>query len=174
MAYSNTSNTTTSKLSPAKIYGDAGLIYIRYHAQIETKPNGQRKIGGTRPAFSKIKEQINYSSKSGDFYSLLMGREFKPGRWSILLDFDNKSDETSHNGRDLADKLNMDQHNAPKQSTPSGGLHYIFYVDAQQKEHINSRTTITYQGVVYNMDVKFTNGLCNCAPRKIEGYGKYA
>ena len=24
------------------------------------------------------------------------------------------------------------------------------------------------------MDVKFKNGLCNCAPSKIEGYGKYA
>ncbi|MFM7980958.1 MAG: hypothetical protein ACKPKO_16735 [Candidatus Fonsibacter sp.] len=24
------------------------------------------------------------------------------------------------------------------------------------------------------MDVKFKNGLCTCAPRKIEGYGKYA
>ena len=23
------------------------------------------------------------------------------------------------------------------------------------------------------MDVKFENGLCNCAPSKIEGYGKY-
>ncbi len=23
------------------------------------------------------------------------------------------------------------------------------------------------------MDVKFKNGLCNCAPSKIEGYGKY-
>jgi hypothetical protein len=47
------------KLSPDQIYGDAGLIYIRYHAQIETKPSGQKKIGGSRPAFSKIKEQIN-------------------------------------------------------------------------------------------------------------------
>jgi len=172
-AYSNSSNTTTSKLSPAKIYGDAGLIYIRYHAQIETKPNGHKNISGTRPAFSKIKEQIDYSSKSGDYYSLLMGREFKPGRWSILLDFDNKDDETSQSGLVLAKKLNMDQYDAPKQKTPSGGLHYIFYVDAQQKEHINSRTTITHQGVVYNMDVKFKNGLCNCAPSKIEGYGKY-
>ena len=53
MAYSNFSN-TTSKFSPAKIYGDAGLIYIIYHAQIETKPSGQKKIGGSRPAFSKI------------------------------------------------------------------------------------------------------------------------
>ncbi|MFM7984375.1 MAG: hypothetical protein ACKPKO_34125, partial [Candidatus Fonsibacter sp.] len=71
-------------------------------------------------------------------------------------------------------KLNMDQYDAPKHKTPSKGLHYVFYVDAQQKEHITSRTTITYQGVVYNMDAKFKNGLCNCAPSKIEGYGKYA
>ena len=37
----------TPKYSPAQIYGDAGLIYIRYRAQIETKPNGQKKIGGS-------------------------------------------------------------------------------------------------------------------------------
>ncbi len=60
------------------------------------------------------------------------------------------------------------------QSTPSGGYHYIFYVDAQDKEHITSKTTITHQGVKYNMDVKFNNGLCNCASSKSEGYGKYA
>ncbi|MFM7988751.1 MAG: PriCT-2 domain-containing protein, partial [Candidatus Fonsibacter sp.] len=68
----------------------------------------------------------------------------------------------------------MDQNDAPKQKTPSGGLHYIFYVDAQQKDQITARTTIPYQGAVYNMDVKFNSGLCNCAPSKIEGYGKYA
>ncbi|MFM7979487.1 MAG: hypothetical protein ACKPKO_09245, partial [Candidatus Fonsibacter sp.] len=148
-------------------------IFIIYHAQIESKPNGQKKIGGSRPAFSKITEQINYGPDSGDYYCLLMGREFKPGRWLILLDFDNKAEETTHSGLDLAKKLNMDQY-APKQETPSGGLHYIFYVDAQLKEHITAHTTIPYQGVVYNMDVKFKNGLCNCAPSKIEGYGKYA
>ncbi|MFM7984524.1 MAG: hypothetical protein ACKPKO_34880, partial [Candidatus Fonsibacter sp.] len=60
-----------------------------------------------------------------------------------------------------------------KQNTPSEGFHYIFYVDAEQKKHIKSRTTITYQGVKYNMDVKFDHGLCNCAPSKIEGYGNY-
>ncbi|MFM7980543.1 MAG: hypothetical protein ACKPKO_14620, partial [Candidatus Fonsibacter sp.] len=112
--------------------------------------------------FSKIKEQINYGPNSGDYYSLRMGREFKPGRWSILLDFDKKADDASRSGTDLAKMLNMDQYDAPKQKTPSKGLHYIFYVDAQQKKHITSRTTITYQGVVYNMDVKFKNGLCNC------------
>jgi hypothetical protein len=68
----------------------------------------------------------------------------------------------------------MDQYDAPKQMIPSGGLHYIFYVDAQQKDQITSRTTITYQGATYNMDVKFKNGLCNCAPSKIQDYGKYA
>ena len=97
MAYSNISN-ATSKLSPAQIYGDAGLIYIRYHAQIEAKPNGQNKIGGSRPAFSKITKQIDYASGSGNYYSLLMGREFKPGRWSLLLDFDNKAEEATHSG----------------------------------------------------------------------------
>jgi len=72
-----------------------------------------------------------------------MGREFRPGRWSILLDFDNKADEASHSGLDLIKQLNMDQYDAPKQKTPSGGFHYIFYVDAQQQDHITSRTTIT-------------------------------
>ena len=165
--------TNTSKATPAKIYGDANLIYIRYHAQIETKPNGQKKISGSRPPFKGIEKQINYAPGSGKYYSLLMGREFKPGRWSILLDFDNKADDASQSGLVLKKKLNMDQYNAPKQKTPSKGVHYIFYVDAQQKDHINSRTTITYQGTKYNMDVKFENGLCNCAPSMIEGYGKY-
>ena len=89
MTYSNISN-VTPKLSPAQIYGDAGLIYIRHHAQIESKPNGQKKIGGSRPVFSKITQQIDYEPGSGNYYSLIMGREFKPGRWSILLDFDNR------------------------------------------------------------------------------------
>ena len=62
---SNISN-VAPKLAPVQIYGDAGIIYIRYHAQIETKPSGQKNIGGSRPAFSKIKEQIDYSSNSGD------------------------------------------------------------------------------------------------------------
>ena len=159
--------------TPSEIYGNAGLIYIRYDAKIESKPGGQKKIGGSRPAFSKIQKQISYGPDSGSYYSLLMGREFKPGRWSILLDFDNKSDESSRNGLELAQKLNLDQHKGPKQLTPSGGLHYIFYVDAQQREQISSKTTVIHEGTKYNMDVKFTNGLCNCAPSKIEGYGSY-
>ena len=146
MAYSNSSNTTTSKLSPDQIYGDAGLIYIRYHAKIETKPNGDKKIGGSRPPFKGQQVQKKYGADSGDYYSLLMGHEFKPGRWSILLDFDRKSDDASQSGLELVKKLNMDQYDAPKQKTPSGGLHYIFYVDAQQKKHINSRTNDNVSG----------------------------
>ena len=103
-----------------------------------------------------------------------MGREFKPGPWSILLDFDNKADEASHSGLDLAKKLNMDQYNAPNQKTPSKGLHCIYNADAQHKDHITARTTTTYQGAVYNKDFKFKNGLCKCAPSNVEGYGKYA
>ena len=67
-----------------------------------------------------------------------MGREFKPRRWSILLDFDNKDDETSHNGRDLADKLNMDQYNAPKQNTPSGGGFITYSTSMRSKRSIST------------------------------------
>ena len=35
------------KYGSAQIYGDAGLIYIMYHAHIETKPNGHNYIGGS-------------------------------------------------------------------------------------------------------------------------------
>jgi len=165
---------TVKTYTPSQIYGDAGLIYIRYHGKIEAKPGGQKKIGGGRPAFSKIQKQVEYGHDDGKYYSLLMGREFKPGRWCILLDFDNKADETSRNGMELAAKLNLDQYKGPKQLTPSGGLHYIFYVDAAQRENLGcSRNTILHEGVKYNMDVKFTNQLCNCAPSKIEGYGEY-
>ena len=72
----------TTRNAPAQIYGDAGLIYIRYHAQIETKPNGQNNIGGAHIALRKITQQIDYASGEGKCYSLLIGRGFKPGRWS--------------------------------------------------------------------------------------------
>ena len=76
--------TNTSRLTPSEIYGDANLIFIRYHAQIVTKSNGDKKVGGSRPPLKGIQEQIKYGPGSGKYYSLLMGREFKPGRWSIL------------------------------------------------------------------------------------------
>ncbi|MFM7981114.1 MAG: hypothetical protein ACKPKO_17530, partial [Candidatus Fonsibacter sp.] len=60
-----------------------------------------------------------------------------------------------------------------KQRTPSGGRRYIFYVYAQQKDHITSKTTITYQGVKYNSDINFNSGLCTCASSNIYGYGRY-
>ena len=37
---------------------------------------------------------------------------------------------------DLVEELDMDQHDAPKQHTPSSGLHYIFYVDGEQAKQI--------------------------------------
>ncbi|MFM7985425.1 MAG: hypothetical protein ACKPKO_39535, partial [Candidatus Fonsibacter sp.] len=142
--------TNTSKYPPARIYGDAGLIYSRYHEQIESKPNGPKKIGVSRPSFSNITKQIDYASQSGDEYSLLMGREFKLGPWSVLLDFDNKADETSHSVIYLINKLNMDQDDAPKQKTPSGGV-----TSTPRIRNISlSNSTTTYQGVKYNLDVK--------------------
>ncbi|MFM7853311.1 MAG: hypothetical protein ACKO96_15670 [Flammeovirgaceae bacterium] len=66
--------TNTSTFSPAQIYGDANLIFSRYHAESGTKANGNKKIGGSRPPFKGIQEQIKYGPMSGKYYSLLMGR----------------------------------------------------------------------------------------------------
>ena len=161
------------KMKMSEIYNESGLIYIRFDASIEDKPSGQRKIGGSRPAFSQIEKQPTYGPGDGRYYSLLMGREFKPGRFAVLLDFDNKAEAHTMNGLELIKKLDIDQYKAPKQATPSGGFHYVFYVDEAQRARITSKTTIMHKGVKYNMDVKFSNGLCNCAPSKIDGYGEY-
>ena len=47
------------KPSPDQIYGDAGLLYIRYHVQIETKPNGQKNMGGALDRRSAISPNIS-------------------------------------------------------------------------------------------------------------------
>ena len=74
----NQGNTTA--YTPAHVYGDAGLIYIRYHERIEIMSSGQNNnIGGARPALNKIAKQIDYAPGTGKYYSLLMGREFRPG-----------------------------------------------------------------------------------------------
>ena len=143
-----------------------------YNATIENKPNGQKKIGGTRPAFSKIAKQPEYKAGAGKYYSLLMGREFQLGKFVVLLDFDNKVKGETRNGFELAETLNLDRHKAPEQKTPSGGFHFLFWVDADQAKHLNSRTGVEYEGIKYNMVVKFKNSFCNCAPSKIEGYGE--
>ena len=124
---------TTIKTKVSEVYKEAGLLYIRYNAEIETKSNGQTKIAGKRPAFSKIEKQLEYMNGDGRYYSLMMGRECKPGQWAVLLDFDNKADETSKSGLELMAKLDIDKYNAPKQSTPSGGFHYTFWVDKKTK-----------------------------------------
>ena len=89
--------------------------------------------------------------------SLLTGAEYKPGKFAVLLDFDNRVEGDTMNGLDLVKLLNLKQCKVPKQNAPSGGLHYTFYVDAEQAKHIGSRTGITYKGKKYNMDVKFKN-----------------
>ena len=96
-----------------------------------------------------------------------MGREFKPDQYAILLDCDNKVEGDTRSGLNLVDKLDMDQYDAPKQNTPSSGLHYIFYVNGKQAKRLGSKTCITHNGLEYNMDVNFQNGLWNCQPSKI-------
>ena len=84
------------------IYGEAGLIYLRAPATIEAKENGQMKIKGSPfPKHAGITKQPKYGPNSGDYYTLKMGTEFKPGRGAILLDFDNKPDGDVKNGMTL-------------------------------------------------------------------------
>ena len=66
MSYSNSSSTTSS-LTPEQIYGDAGLIFIRYDAEIVTKSNGDKKIGGARPPYKGQTEQKIYGPDAGDY-----------------------------------------------------------------------------------------------------------
>ena len=74
-------------------YNGAGLIYIRALARVEPRTNGEQKIKATAfPIHALIREQPKYTANSGDYYALLMGREFLPGRYVLLLDFDNKDD----------------------------------------------------------------------------------
>ena len=138
---------TNKTYTPAEIYGKAGLICIRAPSKVEKKTNGQQNIEANPvPKHGLISQQRNYSENSGDYYALLMGREIKPGRWVLLLDFDNKEEDGSVNGLELIKKLNMDQYRAPCQKTPSGGFHYLFYADASQQKQITSRTTIEHEG----------------------------
>ena len=142
----HTASTGTTLISD--IYKQSGIMYIRFDSEIDIKANGQKKIGGRRNcvSFSKLEKQPEYKKGDGRYYSLLMGREFKPGRFAVLLDFDNKADEANKSGLDLMELLDMDQYDAPKQFTPSGGYHYIFWVDEKQKDHIGSPCGIMYNG----------------------------
>ena len=50
--------------------------------------------------------------------SLLMGLEFEPVEYAILLDFGNNDEHAVKNGLELAEELEMGQYEAPNQYTP--------------------------------------------------------
>ena len=146
-----------------------GLMYIRYDAPIERKENGKCKIGGTRPPYRQITRQPKHKPDGKPYYSLLMGREYKPGRFLMLLDIDNKDEEGTTNGLEFQRLLDLDRFGAPKQRTPSGGFHYLFHVDAAMAERIRNRTTVRHQGVTYNVDVKFRKRFDELRPEPNRG-----
>ena len=104
-----------------------------------------------------------------------MDREFQPGKYTILVDLDNKNDEKGESGLKLIDMFNLDKYNAPKQQTPSKGLHYLFYVNEEQRQQLGkgNKTTLTINNNIYHADIKFGNGLLNCEPSTIKNYGSY-
>ena len=89
--------------------------------------------------------------------SLLMGREFKPDPYAILLDLDNKDEHAVKNKLKVVEQVNMDQYDAPQPCTPSSGLHYTFYVHGRQAQRIGSNTCTTHKCTKYDVGVKFQN-----------------
>ena len=132
--------TQTANQKHSTLHNGAGLIYIRAPSKAETRTNGQQKIKANPfPNRALSKGQPKYGPNSGDYYALLMGREFLLWRFVLLLDFDNK-DDGAVNGMQLIEKLNMDQYGAPCQKTSSGGKHYFFYAErsAERANHIQN------------------------------------
>ncbi|MFM7989948.1 MAG: hypothetical protein ACKPKO_62605 [Candidatus Fonsibacter sp.] len=52
-------------MKPSEIYKESGIMYIRYDDIIEERQNGKNNIGGARPTFSKMNEQVDYGQGSG-------------------------------------------------------------------------------------------------------------
>ena len=115
-----------------ELYRQSGLIYIYigYDVAIERQMAEKQK-----PSYMYSKNgQIEYGKGSGQQFSLLIDREYKPKNYAILLNSDKNRTRCKHktnkqNGCDLVGELNMDPYDAPKECIPSSGLHCILYVD---------------------------------------------
>ena len=169
----NSTINTTKNINIIDRYKKSNLIYIQYEADIITKDDGKQKIKGYYPAYSKITRQPTENNKN--YYSLLMGRQYELNKFLILLDLDNKenieTDATpaTENGLKFIDLFKLDDFNTPTATTPNGGRHYLFFCDALQYPDVcNSQTTLKYNNIVYNADIKCKHGLMNCEPSKID------
>ena len=56
-----------------ELYRQSGIIYILYDREVETNPNGQTMLTGSRPRFSQIYDQIEYGEGSGKFLWFVIG-----------------------------------------------------------------------------------------------------
>ena len=111
------------------IYGEAGLIYLRAPAKIGPNESGQIKIKGSPfPKHGGITKQPKNGPNAGDDYTLKMGTEFKPGRWAVLLDFDNKTEGDLKNGMELVKKLKNESIRSAKTTNTIKRLplHFLF------------------------------------------------
>ena len=63
------SNSNSKKTVISDIYKQSGIMYIRFDAEIDIKPSGQKKIGSKRSsvAFSKLEKQIEYTKGDGRY-----------------------------------------------------------------------------------------------------------
>ena len=117
-------------------------MYIRYDGKVEDRDNGQKKKACNRCAYSKMNEQVEYKVGSGKFYSLLMGRDFKPDQYAIFWDFANKVEGDTKSGFDFVDEVDMDQYDAPKSTHTIRRL--TLYILRERRASLANRITDVY------------------------------
>lgn len=168
----NENNYSKTSAHILNTYEKNNLLYIGFDGKI-IKSGTKKKIKGKYPSYSKIKIQEKYNTT---FYALLSGREFKTGQYLILIDIDNKSDDNTINGLEFVKIFPefFDENTVPLQHTPSKGFHFLFWISFDQLKLLNkSYTTLLFNDLIYNVDIKLNNQLINCEPSVIPGYGKY-
>jgi hypothetical protein len=108
--------------------------------------------------------------------AMMMGHEYAPDRFIILIDVDNKNKTINpitksfiYNGFDLWNKLKAIDptiEDTPRETTPSKGLHAYYYITRDMMRFIPSsaQTIMKYENQEYAIDYKFTNQPAVCCP----------
>ena len=72
--------------------------------KLKLNQTDRRILEGADPHSVRWLSKLNMVSVVVDFWSLLMGREFKPNSYAVLLVFGNKDEGDVKNGLEVAEK----------------------------------------------------------------------
>lgn len=107
--------------------------------------------------------------KPDNLIAMMMGHEYMPSRFIILVDVDNKEENGKLNGFKLWDKLKaIDKtiEDTPSELTPNKGKHFYYYLTPEMAKYMQkcSENGLTYEGIQYGIDIKMWNQPSFCAP----------